>query len=108
MYSSFLTMLNMVDFTGYEAYIHLIMALHIFFVFMISILLINFLIAMFSTSYSDVAENQEVIFIVQSLSVIWTLDLRTVGPVRKLVDYFQRKYFVYEDGRYYVSKVTIA
>ena len=68
-------MLNMVDLKQYKNDIKegdygVLLFLHVAFVFMLPILLINFLIALLSTSVAEIMEHKDVIMEVQRLCVI--------------------------------------
>ena len=99
-------MLNMVDFSTYSvADSSVLFILHIVYVFVVAILLVNFLIALLSTSAGKVQENQDIILMVQRLSVINTVEERFM---KMFSWYYQRicKYLcVEENGRIYL--VTI-
>lgn len=109
-YATFITMLNMISYLEARntPIMVAVFTIHFFYVFIISVLLINFLIAMFSSSYAEVTQNREVIFVVQSLSVCKMLEERLFGPLKYLIRRFlQRKQFVYENGKYYITKVSV-
>lgn len=107
MYSTFLAMLNIVDFRSHRFIAVALYVIHVCYVFMISILLINFLIALFSSSYSDVTNNRDITFVIQSLTVISLLEQRLVGPLGKMLDWLKRRHFTYSSGRFYITKVYI-
>ena len=79
--------------------------LHVVFVFVIAILLVNFLIALLSTSAGKVQEHQDTIVMIQRLSIINTVERR----LRKCFDwYFKRMcqyLYVEENGRIYLVAV---
>ncbi len=76
-YTTFKVMLNMVEFTNYEdaakggSFI-----LHIIYVFLVAILLVNFLIALLSSSVSEIVDAGDVIMMLQRLSVVTLLERR--------------------------------
>ena len=109
-YSTFLTMLNMVNYISFNESPakSALYVIHFLYVFMVPVLLVNFLIAMFSSSYSDVTQNRDVIFVIQSLSVCFSLESRLIGPLRYLRRMLQKKYFVEDKGRFYITRMTIA
>ena len=106
LYSTFRVMLNMVEFYDPNGHISFIAHMvHISFVFMVPILLINFLIATLSSSYEHVMCYREVLFRMQCLSVSVTADqmfVRLLAPFRK---YMRQQLFVNENGRYYVTRI---
>ena len=73
------------------------------YVTLVAILLLNFLIAMFSDSYTILANNPEVLTTIQWLSLIATLDSRLPRCLRRVSSSLKRKYFTYQDGRVYVK-----
>ena len=99
-------MLNMEDFVDYDVPdSSVLFILHVVFVFVIAILLVNFLIALLSTSAGKVQEHQDTIVMVQRLLVINTVERR----LRKCFDWYYRrmcKYlYVEEKGRIYLVAV---
>ena len=107
LYSVFRVMLNMVEFFNPDAEVGFaVYVVHMLFVFMVAILLVNFLIATMSSSYDLVMSSREVLFKIQRLSVSVTVDQRfprLLGPLR---DYLRRRLFVYENDRYYITRMT--
>ena len=82
MYSSIRIMLNMIDFTAYKnaPSVGVAYVLHVFFVFMVAILLVNFLIALMSASVGEVVDSGEAIMLVQRLSVVLLVEWRVLYP----------------------------
>ena len=107
LYGTFRVMLNMVDFRtvsediSSDAYL-----LHISYVFMIAILLLNFLIAIFSSSYEQVNNHKETFIQMQVLSVAMTADQRFQTIFPKMRTYLLRRYFIHDNGRYFVPRVV--
>lgn len=99
-YSVFMIMLNMVnlrDFSPADPFCTY--ALHGFYVFMTSILLINFLVALFSTSFARVDDNKKLIQTVQRLSVAWLVEERATRYFSKRVyDWFMKRSFPTKNG----------
>lgn len=96
----------MVDFTSYEVSdTSTLYILHVVYVFVIAILLVNFLIALLSTSAGRVQEHEDVILMVQRLSVVGALEQR----LRRLFScYYNRvnKWLYHEErGKLYLIKV---
>ena len=75
-YSIFKIMLNMIDFDDYSSSRFSVHLLHIIYVFTVAVLLVNFLIALLSTSVGETVEAGDVIMMLQRLSVITTLKRR--------------------------------
>ena len=99
-YSSFLVLLNLVNFRDYEnADTIFLYILHIMFVFFISILLINFRIAVMTQSFSDVYANRRAIIQTQRLAIMLAIQIRLAGPLRVLYKRLQKNIFVYYRGR---------
>ena len=74
-YNTFIILLNMMDFSQYKDSVSqgnfsLLLCVHVLYVFILSILLVNFLIALLSHSVSDVMEQKEVIVVIQQLVVV--------------------------------------
>ncbi len=107
MYSTFMVMLNMINLTQYEAASNLALRiLHIFYIFMSAILLINFLIAIFSSSYIEVRENRHVISRIQSLSVSVVLANRIPQFMYPLSRWLQKEHYVVEGDRIYITRLV--
>ena len=106
LYGTFRVMLNMVDFREVRGDISAdVYVLHITFVFMIAVLLMNFLIATLSSSYEHVMNYRSVFVPMQILSVSMASDGRFqtfLSPVR---NYLLRRYFLHNKGRYFVCRV---
>ena len=79
-YSVFRIMLNMEDLTWYDTKpSSAAFTLHIIFVFMVAILLINFLVSLMSNSVDEVEAN-EAIMLIQRLSVVTLIEWRLLYP----------------------------
>ena len=83
-----------------------IQILHVTFIFMIVYLLLNILIAIFASSFEYVYKERHMILAIQSLSVYLLVDPVVSRIMRPLHRHLQRKYFVVEDGRVYVTKIV--
>lgn len=110
-YTTFTVMLNMVNFTEFTFSDNFLSTgfVHFVFVFLVAILLLNFLIALFSSSVSEITENRDVIMTIQRLSVYWTLEYR-VGTFYKICKRARKKMnkqFLMKNGRIYITKVTV-
>ena len=109
-YTVFTVMLNMVDFRKFSpADETSVFLLHTAYVFMTAILLVNFLIALFSTSFMRVDDHKQVMQTVQRLSVCWLVESRMnrwlfSGVNRWLT---QRAIPTTSDGRYAVPSLVV-
>ena len=104
LYDSFRLSLNMMDFSQASGALQF---LHVAFVFVIVYLLQNIIIAIFSSSFQHVYQNKDIIFCVQSLSISLIFEQQWSRIMRPLYNRLRRKYFIYEDGRIYVTKVVM-
>ena len=96
-------MLNMINLREIEGPEPLsLYILHILYVFMVSILLLNFLIAIFSDSVNNVNQNHNVIYDIQTLSVIHTVENRLQWLFKKWYLHRSKKLFVCEHDRIYL------
>ena len=100
LYSSFLVIINLVNFREYQNVDKMsLYLLHVVFVFFIPILLINFLIAAMTRSFSDVYANRHAITQIQRLALMVTIQMRLARPMRALYKRLQRGVFVYHNKR---------
>ena len=98
--SSFLVMINLMDFRQHENVDKTsLYALHILFVFFISILLVNFLIALMTQSISDIFANRSAIIQSQRLFLMVSVQLRLAWSMRPLYKILHRRVFVYQNRR---------
>ena len=103
-YTTFKAMLNMIDFDqlapgGFRA-VHI---LHIIYVFTVTILLVNFLIALLSASVGDTVEAGDVIMMLQRLSVISVLEKRCCLICPCFFKIMQKLVYKCENGRIYLQ-----
>ena len=99
-------MLNMIDLTEYDVLDDITLyALHMVYVFMIAILLLNFLIALLSTAAADVALNRYAIMVVQRLSVLCLIERRFSWALYWLYKPISKRLFTCKDGRIYIVGV---
>ena len=114
-YNIFLLMLNMVDLKQYKNDIKegdygVLLFLHVGFVFMLPILLINFLIALLSSSVAEIMEHKDAIMEVQRMCVISQTEgyMDQLGfCLRPLWKLLQKRHFHIQDGRYYLISISI-
>ena len=106
-YSTFAIMLNLVN----PAELRLrhpgwIYALHVVYMFMVAILLINFLIAIMSSALSEVALHRPIIERLQRLSVALAVESRIDHLVAPYYRAMHRRHFDCVDDRVYLVRVT--
>ena len=113
-YNTFTVLLNMVDFTHFEPTLSsgdyvVLLFLHVFYVFLLPILLINFLIALLSASVAEVHEHRAVVMAIQKLCVITQTErhMQQFWFMRSLWKRIQSKHFHVVDGRYYLIRITL-
>ena len=75
------------------------------FVFIIAYLLLNMLIAIHVSTFESVYKERHILFAVQSLSVYLFVDPVASALMGRLHQYLQRKHYVFEDGRVYVTRI---
>ena len=78
---------------------------HIVYMFIVAILLINFLIAIMSSALSEVALQRPIIERLQRLSVALAVESRVDGLVAPYYRAMQRRHFVCDEERIYVMRV---
>ena len=104
MYTTFTMLLNMNDFRAFDSPSkEALWLLHVFYITLVAILLLNFLIAIFSDSYKKVANHPSVISDIQWLSVIAAVDFRIPSCMRFIVNWLKRRHFFCHENRMYVK-----
>ena len=107
LYSLFRMMLNMVELTSFDLYeAHFLYILHALYVFMVAIVLINFLIAIMSDSASRTAEHERVIASLNTLSLAVALQQRFGGWLLKPYYKFMQPRVFVGDGQGRLCIVT--
>ena len=82
--------------------------LHVVFVFIVSILMINFLIALFSTSYAEVYANRRIYQFVQKLLVTTTIEGRLMRFVPAWYKWQRPRCFLTtKDGKILLRRVVL-
>ena len=81
--------------------------LHFAFIFMIVYLLLNILIAIFTSSYDWVYKHRRIILTIQCLSVYLIMESVMVRIMSRFHNYLRKKYLHFENDRVYVTKVVI-
>ena len=105
-YSMFLVMLNMINFRQYDLHdAHVIYITHIFFIFMVSILLINFLIAVMSDSAARISQRKKTLVRLEKLYALFVIDFRISWILKRYYNYVLRKIAVIKDDRIFVIDV---
>ncbi len=106
-YGTFMIMLNMINLRKYNSADNTsLYTLHVLYVFMAAILLINFLVATFSSSYSEVSLNKHVISRIQALSLATVVENRIPTFMWPLSRWMQKRYFVVEDDKLYITRLV--
>ncbi len=106
-YSTFTMMLNMINFTTYNTTNHgILLFMHVLLVFMIPILLINLLIAIFSNSYAEIARHKNIVMSIQNLSMVTIIEKRITFLCPGICRWMKKKTFVYENGRLYITRLV--
>jgi hypothetical protein len=83
-YSVFLVMLNMLNFTQFNVNNSSILYLtHILFIFVVAILLVNFLIAVMSQSAARISEHKQVLIRLERLHAVFVVDSRISWILKK-------------------------
>ena len=107
-YTSFLVMINSVNFREFKNVDKTsLYLLHILFVFFISILLLNFLIATMTQSFSGLHAKGNAIIQTQRLALMMTVQMRLAWPMQFLYRIMQRRVFVYHNKRLCLRRTLI-
>ena len=107
-YSTFLAMLNLIDFRSYENVDRIsIYVLHITYVLFVAILLLNFLIGLMSRSFSEVYAQRHWVIKMQRLSLVGSLQLRLAWPMRAIYRKLQTRVFECHGRQLLIKRVTV-
>ena len=107
-YESFKVMLNMVDFSDWERYLKVEVALlHFLHVLVIPILLVNFLVALMSSSVAEISENRFLIMQLTYLDACLSQETWISFFCRIIYRYIQKKHLVEINGRFYLPVLEI-
>ncbi len=102
-YNTFLIMVNMVDLVAVNGKIDfMLVLLHVTYVFLVAILLLNFLIALLSDVNSKMMKHECVLLRLQQLSAALLVEQRTGLILQKLVGQRISYYFRREDNKLYL------
>ena len=104
LYDTFRIMLNMKDFSHANSAVQL---LHVIFIFMIMYLLLNILIAIFTSSFEEIKKQKEIIMRLQSLAIAFGFEHFLPRFMSSLYDFRRRKYLVYEGEKIFITKVVM-
>ena len=103
-YRTFQLMLNIVN---YNTSTYTVQFLHVTFIFMIVYLLLNILIAVFTTAYDYVMQHREIIKQVQSLTVTMITEPIAATLFAPLHNQMRRKHLVFRGKKVYVTRVIM-
>ena len=105
-YSMFMVMLNMINFTQYDLKDpSVIYFTHVIFIFMVAILLINFLIAVMSDSASRIAQQKNILIRLEKLHALFIVDCRMSWILKRYYNYVLQNIAVVKDERIYIIDV---
>ena len=107
LYSTFSLMLNLLNPVELQLrHPGWIYMMHVVYMFIVAILLINFLIAIMSSAMSEVADLRPIIARLQRLSVALAVEGRFGRVLAPYYRALKRRHFVYENGRIYIVRAT--
>ncbi len=101
-YSTFRILVNMLDFRKVPANDSTLLLLHIVYVFISSILFINFLIAKISGSFNWVNKHKYLILAIQRMCMLLIIDNRMSHLCNNQYRKFQKRFFKVEGERMYI------
>ena len=103
-YTGFTTILNMNSFRAFDAPSReSLWLIHVLYVIIVAVLMLNFLIAIFADSYTEVANNPEVVTNVQWMAIMATIDFRIPRCMYPAVRWLKQRHFSCIDGHFYVK-----
>ena len=104
LYTSFLLVVNMVDVRNFEAICQeSLWLMHVMYFFFVVVLLLNFLIAIFSDAYTEVAENYEIVSTIQWICMLTTEDFRIPQFCNPIRNRLKHGYLTFLEGHIYVK-----
>lgn len=103
-YRTFLIILNMEDFSTSKLSVCL---LHVSYIFMIVILLLNFLIAILSSTFEQVRKHRNIIMQLQYLSVTLVTEEIFLKLFPRFHTWLRRRYACNEGNTFFVTKVSM-
>ncbi len=105
-YSTFRMMLNMLDMTSFDIqHPEIVSLMHAVYVFTVAILLINFLIAVMSTSASKIALSEDIVLQLERMHIALTLEYRLGWLLHKFLRKCKGYVMVTENSRYLLLNV---
>lgn len=106
MYTLFRMLLNMYDTTSANVHnVSLFQMLHILYILLVGIMVLNFLIAIMSNSASTVAANEDIILTISRLAIVVQLEERLFWFMKKMYKIHRRSGFHFTNGRCYIISV---
>ena len=109
MYSVFTLTLNMINFGDFHSKNKVeLYLMHVQYVFVIIMLLLNFLIAHFTRSVSQIMDSCHVIMPIQRLSLAWSIELRSQHLLPGLYRKLRKRHFVTVGERLFISRTLVA
>ena len=107
-YTTFTAILSMVNFHSFNTPSpEGLWLVHVCFVSIVSILLLNFLIAVFSDAYREVAFHASTILDVQWLLITAIVEHRIPKGLRRLLEIRKKRHFHYSGGKYFIKIARI-
>ena len=104
-YSVIKVMQNMLDLSEIQVENNVTLkAIQVALIFFVSILLLNFLIAIMSSSVANLVKHQSIIENIIYLHICYVLELRFNFLCSRYYNYMRKKHYVCEDGRIYLVK----
>ena len=111
-YSIFLLTFNILDFTnieGSDEYLIVMYIIHIVFVLLIGVLLLNFLVALFTNYVASVLEIKHIVIPVHLLFVLGIVERRMKTYFKWIIRRHLLKFFTTDQrGRVYISRMVVA
>ena len=101
-YNTFAVMLNTVNFEKYISANWTVGLVHIIYVMLVTVLLLNFLIALMSNSVRNVDEHQQVLMVLQKLQANLILEFYFKRLFKFWYQWQQRKHLLFENERIYI------
>ena len=102
MYNTFAVMLNMVNLEKYVSANWTVGFVHIIYVILVTVLLLNFLIALMSNSVINVGEHQQVLMVLQKLQANLILEFYFKRLFKLWYQWQQKKLLLIDNERIYI------
>ncbi|KAK2162920.1 hypothetical protein LSH36_89g00026 [Paralvinella palmiformis] len=105
-YSMFLVMLNMMNFTKFEVNNSLVLyTTHMVFIFVVSILLVNFLIAVMTDSAVRMSRHKKRLIRLELLHALYVVNVRIDWLLKRYYNYMIQKLAFVQEGRIFLLNV---